>query len=61
MTVVLMVRLLLVVVGVIVVENAKLELLLDGHGYPANHSGLIMATAPASRLLRVCFVVKVLK
>ena len=57
------IRLLLVVVGVIVVENARLELLLDGHGYPVNHSGLMRTMAPASELPGglACFVENVLK
>ena len=42
---------------VIVEEVAKIEetdeeLLLNAHGYPANHSGLITETAPASEVPR---------
>lgn len=56
-------RLLLVMVGVIVVENTRLELLLDGHGYPDNHSGLMRTMAPESKLPGglACFVENVLK
>ena len=39
------------------------ELDRTGHGYPANHSGLITETAPASKVPRgwICLAVNVLK